>query len=637
MKTDVLSRWTAQNSADLYGIGDWGSGFFEISESGRVLVRPMGKNTETTIELMAIIEDLSQRGLRTPALLRFSNITATKIRQINECFTMAMEQVGYKGKYRGVYPIKVNQKQQIVRDIMDFGGEFHHGLEAGSKAELLCAMAIMSDPEAAIICNGYKDEEFVDLALSALKMGIKTTIVVEMPSELDIILSRAAALGVRPSLGIRAKLASRAGGHWDTSGGDRSKFGLDSSQIIDLLDRLRSDEMLDCLRLLHYHLGSQIPDIRKIRSALQEACQVYVNLVEEGAAMGMIDVGGGLAVDYDGSHTNFSCSRNYSVLEYAADVVEVIMNAADAADVPHPTIVTESGRATVAHHAVLVFNVLHARKFEPQTLPDKPPPGLEEMVENLFYVRDHLSARNAQESYHDAVYYRDQARGMFLHGGLSLREKALAEGAFWDIIHRISNIVEQRKYVPDEMLELTQAVSDVYYANFSLFQSLPDSWAIDQLFPIMPIHRLNEMPTRHAVLADISCDSDGTIDRFIDLRDVKRRLPLHELNSEDYYLGAFLVGAYQETLGDMHNLLGDVNSVHLRVTPKGEIEYLSETPGDSVSDVLSYVDYVPAEISELLREKTRTAAERGRLSDAEAESILGKFDECMKGYTYFKL
>ena len=636
MKAEVLTQWTSEESAELYGIRNWGAGYFDISSKGRVVVNLLKDNQEVEIDLFDIVTDLQRKKFSMPVLLRFADILSSQIHKLNDGFAKAIKEADYKGNYRAVYPIKVNQKQLVIQDIMEFGREFHHGLEAGSKAELIAAIGNIKDPDAFIICNGYKDEEFVDLALHAQKMGLQTYIVLEMPSELPLIIERARLLGVRPRLGVRAKLSSRAGGHWDSSGGDRSKFGLDVSQIIDMVDALRTAEMLDCLKLLHYHLGSQISDIRRIRMALQEACRFYVDLVREGAAMGIINVGGGLAVDYDGSHTNFAGSRNYTIEEYAADVVEVIMNMTNEASIPHPTIVSESGRATVAHHSVLVFNVLHVRRFEPHTVPKKLPRGVNEMLINLMEVAEGLTPRNAQEAYHDAVYYRDEIRSMFRHGNISIRHRGIAEDIFWHIIRRICNFGIKKKYTPDEMTNLDSAIADVYYGNFSLFQSLPDVWAVDQLFPVMPIHRLNEIPTRQAVIADITCDSDGKIDTFTDLHDVKATLPLHELNHEEYYLGAFLVGAYQETLGDMHNLLGNINVLHVRVNNKGKIEYVREVPGDSVEEVLSYVEYNPKKLLKHIRKIADRAVRSGRITIMQKKNILKAFDVGMAGYTYFE-
>ncbi|HEY8240717.1 MAG TPA: biosynthetic arginine decarboxylase, partial [Kiritimatiellia bacterium] len=567
MKAEALTRWTIDNSAELYNIRNWGLGYFDISEKGDVTVQPGGKDSTNGVSMVDIVEGLKARGINMPVLLRFGDILASRIEKLNKSFLNAIQEAGYKGTYRGVYPIKVNQQQQVVEDIVAFGRPFHYGLECGSKAEMIAALAYNSDPESFVICNGYKDEEFIDLALYALKMGMQTILVIEMPSEVPLILARAKKMGIRPRLGVRAKLATKAGGHWDESGGDRSQFGLNASQIIDVVDQLRREGYLECLELLHYHLGSQIPNIRSIRAGITEAGRMYVDLVKEGAKMGILNVGGGLAVDYDGSHSNFASSANYTMDEYAADIVEGIMQMTDAAGIANPTLVSESGRAVVAHHSVLLFDIFDVSRFDPYTIPEKLPDNSHEMLSRLLEVNRILTAKNIQECYNDAVFYRDEIRSLFNQGAVSLRERGLAERIFWHIVIRIAQESRDRKYIPDELEDLEALLSDVYFGNFSVFQSLPDSWAIEQLFPIMPIHRLAERPSRKAVLADITCDCDGKIDRFIDLHDVKRTLPLHELNgSGDYYLGVFLVGAYQETLGDLHNLLGDTNVVSVRIT-----------------------------------------------------------------------
>jgi len=635
VKQEALTRWTIEDAAELYAVRDWGLGYFDISRSGHAVAKIGTPENETEIDLVEIIEELKREDFNVPILIRFADILCSQINRLNLSFKKAMREAKYKGSYRCVYPIKVNQKYPIVKDILEFGRHYHHGLEAGSKAELIAAIAATRDPNGFIICNGYKDEEFIDLALHALKIGLQTIIVVEMPGELDLVINRARKLKVTPRIGVRAKLSSRAGGHWDKSGGDRSKFGLNSSQIIDLLDILKKEHMLDCLQMLHYHLGSQVPDIRKVRTALQEACGFYVNLVKEGAPMGIINIGGGLAVDYDGSHTNFASSRNYKLNEYASDVVEVIMRTMNDAEVPHPMIVSESGRATVAHHSVLVFNALDVRRFAPKNIPEELPESAHEMLRNIMEARNSLTPRNVQEVYHDAIYYRDEIRSLFMHGHITLRERALAENIFWHIIMQITSIMRDKKYVPDEMEGLEPATADVYYCNFSLFQSLSDSWAIDQLFPIMPINRLNERPTSQAIIADITCDSDGQIDKFIDLRDVKHVLRLHELNDEEYYIGVFLVGAYQETLGDMHNLLGEINVVHVRVKD-GEIVFSHEAAGDSVQDTLKYVEYEPKKMLNEIKRKIARAQRKQLLTQKESEKAVKAFTEGMTGYTYFE-
>jgi arginine decarboxylase len=441
---------------------------------------------------------------------------------------------------------------------------------------------------------------------------------------------------VKPRIGVRAKLATRGGGHWNESGGDRSQFGLNAAQIIDLVDQLRERKMLDCLEMLHYHLGSQIPNIRSIQAGIVEAGRMYVDLAREGARMGMLNVGGGLAVDYDGSHSNFASSANYTVDEYAADIVEGIMQRTDEAGIPHPTIVSESGRATVAHHSVLLFDIFDVSRFESADVPETLPEGAHEHLRRLLEVRKSLTPKNAQECYHDAVFYRDEVRSLFNQGAVTLRERALAERIFWSIINRIAEEIRDRKYVPDELEDLETAIADVYFGNFSVFQSLPDSWAIEQLFPIMPISRLSEAPGRKAVLADITCDCDGKIDRFIDLHDVKRTLPLHDLNGKDYYLGVFLVGAYQETLGDLHNLLGDTNVVSVKLGPDGGVEFAEEIAGDTVADVLSYVEYDVQDMLEQMRRTAEQAVRNGRISPEERREIMAAYESGLRGYTYFE-
>lgn len=630
------SPWDVSDAETLYGIRRWGSGYFGVSDKGTVTVCPRGEPSGPAVDLVNILSELHEKGIRTPLLLRFSDILADRIRSVHEAFRNAMSEGGYRGDYRCVYPIKVNQKHQVVRDLVEYGAPFHCGLEAGSKAELIAAVAGLEDPETCIVCNGYKDEEFIDLALLSLKIGIRTCIVVEMPTEAQHVLDRARRMGIRPLLGVRARLSARAGGHWDGSGGDRSKFGMDAAQAIAMVDQLREEGMLDCLRMLHYHLGSQVPDIRSVRLALNEACRFYADLVHEGAPMGMLNVGGGLGVDYDGSRTSQPSSCNYSTREYAADLVDIVMTVLDEADVPHPTLISESGRALTAHHSVLVFNVLHAKQFDP-------PPGgnaldddSDEMLHNLAEVRDTVSPGNAQELYHDAVYYRERVRAAFVEGRLSLRERAAGENIFRQAIRRIADAVPEHTHIPGEMAEIGETISDVYYGNFSLFQSVPDSWAIDQVFPVMPLHRLDERPDREAVLADISCDSDGKIDRFADAQGTRKSLPVHALDDAEYYMGVFLVGAYQETLGDLHNLLGDVNIVHVRIKTDGGIEYVHEIPGSTVEQVLASVEYNTAHVAQRIRQATEMAVRDGRIAASEQAGVLSAFEDGMKGYTYFE-
>jgi len=635
-RTEILDRWTREKSEELYGIKNWGAGYFSISDKGEVVVNPF-RDSSVGVSIMDIISGVRERGVDMPVLLRFENLLDAQISFLNESFDDAMRKLGYRGRYKGVYPIKVNQQQQVVEEVTRFGQRYHHGLEVGSKAELIAALALMKDREACLICNGYKDEEFVDLGLYAVKMGFKCFFVLETPTETDIVLERSRALGIKPNIGLRIKLAARAGGHWTESCGDRSIFGLSVSQMVEAVDKLRENHMLDCLKMLHYHLGSQIPNIRDIRAAVLEAARIYAELVKEGAPMGYLDLGGGLAVDYDGSSTNFTHSRNYTVEEYCTDIIEAVMSVLDPENIPHPTIITESGRAVVAYHAVLLFNVLDVERFEECEIPEQPDDDAPEQIKNLYEVHRNIILKNIQECYNDALYYRDEVRDMFKHRRIGLRERALAEKLFWNTMYKIAREKQKLKNPPPELEDLEQAISDIYYCNFSVFQSIPDSWAIDQLFPIMPVHRLLELPKRNAVIADITCDCDGKIDRFIDLHDVKKTIPLHEMkNGDDYYLGVFLVGAYQETLGDLHNLFGDTNVVSVRINPDGTFDLTREIHGDSVADVLYYEEYDPKSMSESFRETCEEAIRNGYISAVERRKIMEAYENGMRGYTYYE-
>ena len=636
-KIDVLDRWTKAKSEELYGIKNWGAGYFNISDKGEVTVSPTKADDDSRVSIPEIVAGIRERGFNMPVVLRFENLLDSQISFLNNSFAQAIKQLGYKGKYQGVYPIKVNQQQQVIHEFTKFGERYHHGLEVGSKAELVAALSYIHDKKSCLICNGYKDEEFIDLGLYAMKLGFKCFFVIEIPGELELLLERAKALSVKPNIGLRIKLASKAGGFWTDSGGDRSIFGMNMSQAIEVVDYLKQKDMLDCLKLMHYHLGSQIPNIRDIRSAVLEATQVYAELVKEGAPMEYIDLGGGLAVDYDGSHTNYSNSRNYTVKEYCADIVEAVMTVLNKNEIPHPTIVTESGRALVAYYSMLIFNVLDVAKYQDYDIPDKLPEDAPDPTKNLHYVYKALSIKNIQECYNDALYYRDEARGWFIHGKLSLRERAFAEKIFWQTIKNIAKLKDKLKFVPAELENIKSVISDTYYCNFSLFQSLPDSWAIEQLFPIMPIQRLTELPGRNAIIADITCDCDGKIDNFIDLHDVSKTIPLHEVrDNEDYYIGVFLVGAYQETLGDLHNLFGDTNVVSVRILENGKYELINELPGDSVEDVLSYVEFDPKEMRSRFREKAEQAVQDGLITAKQRREIIGAYDDGLRGYTYYE-
>lgn len=632
----ALQQWRVEDSVELYGINSWGAGYFDVSDKGDVVICPHGPRGPQ-VSIPEIIAGLHERGYDMPVLLRVENILDARIANIHDSFRKAIKNLNYTGSYRGVFPVKVNQQQQVVEKITQFGAKYHHGLEVGSKAELIAAISLMTDRKACVICNGYKDEEFIDLGLQALRLGFNVFFVLEMPSELEVLLERSKALGVRPNIGVRAKLSSKVGGHWTDSGGDRSTFGLSPAQIVDVVDALKASDMLDCFQLLHYHLGSQVSNIRDIRTGVMEGARLYVGLVQEGAPMGYLDLGGGLAVDYDGTHTNYISSRNYSLDEYCTDVVEAIMSILDEQGVPHPHIITESGRATVAYYSVLLFNILDVSVVEEVHLPESLPEDSPEPVRNLRETLAGISLRNLQECYNDAIYYRDEMRQMFFSGRVTLRQRTLAERFFWAIIMRIAQEKTRLKNVPRDLADIDVSLADIYYGNFSVFQSLPDSWAIDQIFPIMPVHRLKEFPSRQAIISDITCDSDGRIDHFIDPQGVKPTLDLHPLrDGEEYYLGVFLVGAYQETLGDLHNLMGDTNVVSIRVAEDGTYEYTREIRGDSVADILSYVEYEPRRILEDLRSTAEQAVRQGRISPSERFAIMQAFEDGLRGYTYFE-
>jgi len=637
-KKKVVRKWDSEDSVELYGIRNWSAGYFDINTAGETVIRPYGHDGGPEVSVLEVIKEVKERGYDMPVLLRIENILDSQIALLHQSFRAAIQELGYKGKYRGVFPIKVNQQQQVIEEIAEYGKAYHHGMEVGSKAELIAAVSQIKSHEACLICNGYKDEEFIDLGLHAVRLGLNCFFVIEMPSELDTILRRAKALGVKPKIGVRVKLSTKAtSGHWSESGGERSSFGLTSAQIVDVVDKLKEAKMLNCLKLLHYHLGSQIPNIRDIRSAVMEASRIYAGLVQEGAPMGYIDLGGGLAVDYDGSHTNSVSSRNYSLSEYCADLVESVMTTLNEQGIDHPHIITESGRATVAYYSILLFNILDVSLIEVGDLPNKLGDGFPEQVHNLKETLQSICSRNLQECYNDALYYYDEMRQLFITGQATLRQRTMAERYYWAIMRSIATEKTQLKVVPKELQEIDATLADIYYCNFSVFQSLPDAWAIDQVFPIMPIHRLDEYPDRQGILSDLTCDSDGRIIHFIDPQGVKTTLELHSLkDGEEYYLGAFLVGAYQETLGDLHNLLGDTNVVSIRIDEGGDYEFVREVAGDSVSDILAYVEYEPRRILESIRHSAEKAVRRKDISPSDRFAIMQAFENGMRGYTYFE-
>ncbi len=562
MQTE-LRAWTVKDSTELYNVSGWGRDFFAINEAGNVEVTPAGPGS-LKVDLKELADDLRSRGLNLPLLIRFSDILKTRVEQLCGAFQQAIAENEYRGSYRGVYPIKVNQQRHVVEELVEYGRPFNLGIEAGSKPELLVALAVQDNPEALILCNGYKDKAFIETALLAQKLGRRVVITMDRMGELDTILNASRDLDLRPVIGVRARLSTKGAGKWVESTGDRSKFGLTTAEIVATVEKLRSLDMLDCLQLLHFHIGSQITNIRAVKDALREASRIYVELHALGAPMRYLDCGGGLGVDYDGSQTNFHSSVNYTLNEYASDIVIQVAEACNARGVPHPDIVTESGRALVAHHSVLVFNVLATNEILVGQIPDSVAQDEHPLIRQLWETYDSVSRKNFQEAYHDALQVKEEAITAFNLGVLDLKARARVEELFWATCERILKVVRELPYVPDELEGLEKQLSDTYYCNFSLFQSMPDTWAVRQLFPVIPIHRLNKQPLRRGVLADLTCDSDGKIDEFIDLRDVKPFLELHTPNGEPYLIGAFLVGAYQEVLGDLHNLFGDTDAVHVR-------------------------------------------------------------------------
>jgi arginine decarboxylase len=633
---DPLRRWTAADANDTYNIPRWGCGYFGVNERGNLIVTPRNDGQPGAIDMKELIDELVARGIQLPILLRFSDILRARIELLCGAFNGAIREYGYQGQYRGVYPIKVNQNRTVVEEIIEFGRPFHYGLEAGSKPELLAIMAIHQDDEALIICNGYKDEEYIETALLASKMGKTVILVVEKPTELDQIHRVSERVKIKPSLGIRARLSSRGAGRWEQSGGDFSKFGLTAAEMVEAVGKLKAWNDTDTLKLLHFHLGSQISAIKSVKNALREAGRLYCELHKMGAnGLKYLDVGGGLGVDYDGSQTNFASSMNYSVQEYANDVVFAIKEICDADKVPHPSIVSESGRAIAAHHSVLVVNVLGVTEFNTHGIPKELPPGAPPLVTNMWTTFQDISPKNVLEAYHDAVEYKDQVLQLFNLGHLSLEHRVVCENLFWAICEKVLLMTQGRDHVPEDLQGLEKALSDTYFCNFSMFQSVPDAWAVDQLFPICPIHRLTEEPTRRATLADITCDSDGKIDSFIDLRDVKHVLELHpKTEGNDYYLGIFLVGAYQEILGDLHNLFGDTNTVHVQLSPEGEYDVKEVVAGDTVSEVLSFVDYSPSDLLGRLRNNVEQALRKKLMTIEESRTLINRFRQGMIGYTY---
>jgi arginine decarboxylase len=625
--------WTVRDSLELYNVTNWGDGFFDVNAEGRVEVRPR-RDRGPGIDLLELVQSLERRGLRTPLLVRFSDILATRVQGLCHTFRRAMKEYGYQGRYRGVYPIKVNQQRHVVEEIVQHGTEQRVGLEAGSKPELLVALALLDTPEALIVCNGYKDRAYVELALLAQRLGRTPIVVIDRFHEIDLVIKTSRELGIRPHLGVRARLSTKGAGKWFDSTGDRSKFGLSALEIVTAVERLRAEDMLDCLELLHFHIGSQITAIRAHKDALAEASRVFVGLHQMGARPSMIDVGGGLGVDYDGSSTNFPSSKNYSTQEYANDVVAFIQEACDEAGVPHPDIVTEAGRAMVAHHSVLIFDVLGVNEVRSGQRPSPVAEDDHKVLKELAEIWSNVSQKNVQESYHDLLQLKEEAATLFSLGYLDLPARARVERLFWDCCEKIRRVVREMPHVPEDLEDLEKSLADTYYGNLSVFQSVPDHWAVKQLFPVMPIHRLEEEPTRRGVLVDLTCDSDGKIDRFIDQRDVKDVLELHSFDGAPYYIGMFLVGAYQEILGDLHNLFGDTDAVHVRLEDDGTYSVDHVVEGDAVDDVLHYVQYERRALIEKVRRTIEKALRRDRISLEESARLRRRYQQGLEEYTY---
>ncbi len=631
-----MRSWSTQDSTELYNVRNWGRDYFRVNDAGNVEVTPAGPR-QGGIDLKLLVDDLVRRGIQLPLLVRFTDILEHRIRTLATAFKNAIREYEYSGSYRGVYPVKVNQQRHLVEDIVRFSESHHMGLEAGSKPELLIVLALMDDPAALIICNGYKDTEFIETALMAKKLGRNPIIVVEKFSEFKLVCDVSERVGVRPVIGMRAKLATKGAGRWEGSAGDRAKFGLTVGEMVEGVKYLKERGMLDALQLLHFHIGSQVSAIRSIKNALREATQLYTGLVKLGAPMRYFDCGGGLGIDYDGSRSNFESSVNYTVDEYAADVVAAIGAACDEAEVKHPDIITESGRALAAHHSVLVFNVLGVSEFPTAQSIEPVSDDDPDCIIELHELAEAITRKNFQEAWHDAIAAKEEGLTLFNVGQIDLVQRARVEKLYWQACQKILHVVRQQSYVPDDLEPLEKALADTYFGNFSVFQSAPDSWAVQQLFPLMPIHRLNEEPTRKAIIADITCDSDGKIDKFIDLRDVKDTLELHPLrHDEPYYLAMFLVGAYQEILGDLHNLFGDTNAVHVSLDDDGGYSIDHVIEGDTVTEVLSYVQFGKSDLVRRVRRATEQAVKEGRMTLDEAAKMVNTYVGGLEGYTYLE-
>ncbi len=630
-----MRKWRIDDSAELYNINGWGVNYFSINEKGNVVVTP--RKDGVAIDLKELVDELQLRDVATPMLLRFPDILDSRIEKMSNCFSKAAQEYGFKGESFIVYPIKVNQMRPVVEEIVTHGKKFNIGLEAGSKPELHAVIAINTDNDSLIVCNGYKDEDYIELALLAQKMGRRIFLVVEKLNELKLITKIAKRLRVKPNIGIRIKLASAGSGKWEDSGGDVSKFGLTSSELLEALDFLQRNKMQECLKLVHFHVGSQVTKIRRIKLAFREASQFYVELSKMGFNVEFVDIGGGLGVDYDGTRSaDTGSSVNYSIQEYVNDAVSAVVDAADKNNLPHPSIITESGRSLTAHHSVLVFEVLETTTLPEWDDDEELSEDDHELVRELYSLWDLLNQPRMLETWHDALQIREEALDRFSLGILDLKTRAQTERLFWSIAREIYGMTSVMKHVPDELRQLPKLLADKYFCNFSLFQSLPDSWAIDQIFPVIPLQRHDEKPNRSATIQDITCDSDGKIDNFIATRNFSYYLPLHSLKQrEPYYIGVFLVGAYQEILGDLHNLFGDTNAVHVSVDSKGY--YIDQIiDGETVAEVLEYVQYNPKKMARTVETWVTGAVKAGTITTEEGKEFLSNYRSGLYGYTYLE-
>ena len=633
-----MKKWRIEDSEELYNIKGWGVNFFGINDKGHVYVEP--KKNGVQIDLKEVVDHLETRHVSAPMLLRFPDILDSRIQKTDACFRKAGKEYNYQGEHFIIYPVKVNQMRPVVEEIISHGKRYNLGLEAGSKPELHAVLATNMDSDSLIICNGHKDQNFIEMALLAQKMGKRIYLVVEKLPELKIIAETAAKLGVKPNMGVRIKLASSGSGKWSESGGDASKFGLNSTELLTALQILEEMELKDCLRFIHFHIGSQITKIRHISTALKEAAQFYVQLHQMGCNIEFVDCGGGLGVDYDGTRSsNSESSVNYSIQEYVNDCVYTFVEASNNNNIPHPNIITEGGRSLTAHHSVLILDVMES-VTAPQ-MPEDFQPGEDDhkLVHDLTEIWDKLSSRSMLEDWHDAEDIREEALDLFRHGIIDLKTRAQIESLYWAISHEVAELVHHQKHVPDELRKLDKQMADKYFCNFSLFQSMPDSWGIDQLFPIMPIARLEEQPTRSATLQDITCDSDGKISAYVNGGQQTSYLPLHKFKQgEHYYIGVFLVGAYQEILGNMHNLFGDTNAVHISLDNDEENGYSIDKviDGETVADVLEYVQYEPKKLVRRLEIWVSRAIKDGKITDAEGKEFISNYRAGLYGYTYLE-